>query len=319
MIKIYINDNMDLSEIVDTAEYTSTLNNGASVLKFECAFSQDIKYDMGDTVRLVVDDNVLFFGYLFDSTVSGQKIKFTCYDQLVYLAAKNSFMLKNQPLTQSINDISYLYSDGLRVRLGNIENTELNLKAKNVDDKSGLDVAYELIDENRLANGYWYALYDYNGALNLTDIVNMRLPIAIGDNSLGHDYEYSISIKNDTYNYIKSAKDDKASGTRNIFIAQDSKSIQKWGKLVYYNKINAELNDTQISQQSNMILLLKNRPTQQLRVNSLGDIRVRGGSGVKVEISDININFWAVVTKVVHKFKGNEHTMSLDLDWGGAI
>ena len=228
-------------------------------------------------------------------------------------------MLKNQPLTQSLNDISYLYSDGVRVRLGNIESTQINLKAKNVDDKTGLDVVYELINENRLLNGYWYALYDENGALNLTDVIDMRLPIVIGDNSLGNDYEYSISIKNDTYNYIKSAKDDKSTGTRNTFIAQDSRTISQWGKLVYYNKINADLNDQQITQQTNMLLSLKNRPTQQLTVNALGDIRVKGGSGVKVEIADIGINFWAIVTKVTHTFKGNQHTMNLTLDWGGAI
>jgi len=318
-MNIYINDDIDLAEVADNVEYTSIFNNGASTLKFECAFNKDIKYNLGATVRFVVDGKVLFFGYLFDVEVNRDKMSFTCYDQLVYLAAKNSFMLPNQPLTQSLNDIAYLYSDGVRVRLGSIDSTEINLKEKNVDDKTGLDVAYELIQENRLLNGYWYALYDQDGALNLTDVVNMRLPIIIGDRSLGHEYSYSASIKNDTYNYVKSAKDDKESGTRNIYVAEDSNTIAKWGKLVYYNKINADLNDMQIKQQTNMILSLKNRPTQQLTVNSLGDIRIKGGSGVKVEIADIDIDFWAIVTKVTHKFQGKNHTMNLTLDWGGAI
>ena len=317
MINLYINNNLNLADITDKVTLTSSFNNGASTLKFEFAF-EPININMGDTVRFVVDGTTMFFGYIFDISTNGKTIKITAYDQLVYLANKNSYILKSQPLTQSINDISYLYSDGVRVRLGSIDNTEVNLKAKNVDDKTGLDIINELIDENRILNGYWYALYDENGALNLTDVVNMRLPLVIGDDSLCTSYDFNASIKKDTYNYVKSAKDDKTTGTRNIYVVEDSDSIKKWGKLVFYNKINSDLNEQQIKQQSKMILELKNRVTKELTVEALGDVRVRGGSGLKIEIASIGVNFWAIVKRVQHNFNGNQHTMILTLDWGGA-
>ena len=172
---------------------------------------------------------------------------------------------------------------------------------------------YQSIKDNLVANGYWYALRDNFGALDLRDIVDLRLPIIIGDGSLGTDFDYEKSIDDDTFNYIKVAKDDKDKGVRNTYVSMDSSTIGKWGRLMYYDKVSADLNDSQLATRSRQLLQLKNRETQTLRVECIGDTRVFGGSGIKVMIAEAGLNLWAVVNSVTHEFTKNKHTMNLEL------
>ena len=60
------------------------------------------------------------------------------------------------------------------------------------------------------------------------------------------DSGYTVSIDDDTYNFVKVAKDDKKAGVRDVYIAEDSANISRWGKLMIYDKVTAGLNAAQL-------------------------------------------------------------------------
>ena len=64
------------------------------------------------------------------------------------------------------------------------------------------------------------------------------------------------------------------------------------------------------------LLLLKDRETETLSIDCIGDLRVRAGTGVKVQIKDAGVDLWAIVNKAVHSFNGASHTMKLDMKYG---
>lgn len=269
----------------------------------------------GSTVIFRYGDADVFYGFLFNSKQDKKTYKCIACDQLIYLAkAKGSLMRQIQTLDSFVNDVAYAI--GERMRLGGLDQTEYKLGKYNFDNVTYLDMLYQSIQDNLVGNGYMYTLRDNFGALDLTDTFDLRLPLVVGDESLAVDFEYSKSIDEDTYNYVKLAKDDKQKGVRDFYVAQDNASISKWGKLVLYEKITANLSDVQIAERANMILSIKNRETESLKIDCVGDVRVMPGSGIKIEIAEADLNMWAVVDSVTHDFGKDKHTMAVNLMFG---
>lgn len=268
----------------------------------------------GSTVIFTYGSANIFYGWLFKSVQDKKMIKCTCYDQLRYLVAKNTIMRQIETLDSFLNRVCASIGD--RIRLGSVDSTEAKLGKYFFDNKTHLDMLYQSINDNLLLNGYQYTLRDNFGALDLRDTLDLRLPLIIGDGSLATDYEYAKSIDDDTYNYIKVAKDNKDAGVRYTYIAEDSTNIAKWGKLMLYEKVDAGLNDSQLTERAKRLLAIKNRETETLTVECIGDTRIFGGSGIRVVISDAGIDLWAVVKNVTHTYKKNLHTMKLDLQFG---
>lgn len=317
---LLVNDT-DISEIAVNCRLKDNWNNGAGCFTFEYPSALCDMFPNGCTVIFTYQDTNLFYGWLFKSSRSRDRISCTAYDQLRYLKANNSTMRRVQTLSSFVNDVCASLGAAApgdnRMRLGTIDNTEVNLAKKMFDNKSYLDMLYTSIEDNLLLNGYWYTLRDNFGALELRDTYDLRIPLIIGDGSLANDFEYARSIDEDTYNYIKVAKDDKDAGVRNTYVAYDSGLISQWGKLVLYDKVTSEMNEAQLKQRAELILSSKNRETQTLKVDCTGDLRIRGGTGVKVEIAETGLDLWAVVDSVTHNFGKEIHEMTMNLMLGG--
>ncbi len=295
-------------------KYVSPWNNGAGTLTFQYPIKKAKQFPNGSTVTFTYHRAKIFYGWLFKSKQDKKVIKCTCYDQLRYFTAKNSILREIEPLDGFLKKVCASIQE--RISLGQIDSTEVNLGKYLFDNKTHLDMLYQSIQDNLLLNGYLYTLRDNFGALELRDTLDLRLPLVIGDRSLATEYDYTKSIDDDTYNYIKVAKDDKEAATRNTYIAEDSTNISKWGKLMLYEKVDANLNYSQLVERANRLLALKNRETETTTIECIGDTRVFGGSGAQVKIKDAGIDAWAVVTNATHTFKKDSHTMKLDVQFG---
>lgn len=307
-------DKSDLSEIAYNVKYESSWNNGPSILKFEYPSEKAPMYPNGCTVVFTYGSANIFYGFLFRTRQDKKSYQCTCYDQMRYLKSKNTILRQNETLSSFLNTVALNAGD--RIRLGNIDQTEYVLGKYLFDNKTHLDMLYQSIEDNLVANGYYYTLFDNFGALDLRDTLDLRLPLVIGDASLATGFTYEKSIDDDTYNYIKVAKDDKEKGVRNVYITQDSSNMAKWGKLMLYEKVSTDLNDVQLAERANQLLQIKNRETETLRMECVGDIRVHGGSGVNIQIAQAGINLWAVVDSVSHEFTRTNHTMTMNLIFG---
>lgn len=307
----------DLSEIAGNVKVQQPWNSGASTLRFEYPRQGGRRFENGSTVTFTYNGANIFYGYLQRTSGAREGFQCTCADQLRYFKPTNTILRKEMPLSDWVNTVALQVSDNDRIRLGNIDSTEVNLSKKLFDSQSHLDMLYDGIRENLGLNGYWYTLYDNFGQLDLVDTLDLRLPLVIGDESLCTGFEYTKSIDDDNVaNFIKLAKDDKDAGVRKVYIAQDSANIARWGKIMHFEKVGTNRNDAQMEQLAQMLLALKNKEAQTLRLEAMGDTRVHGGSGVKVELSQEGISGWMVVESVTHTFTSARHTMSMNMRWG---
>ena len=61
----------------------------------------------------------------------------------------------------------------------------------------------------------------------------MKIDMVVDDSAAG-DYDYKSSISAGTYDKIKLSYENKKTGKREIYIAQDGASINQWGVLQYW-------------------------------------------------------------------------------------
>jgi hypothetical protein len=126
-------------------------------------------------------------------------------------------------------------------------------------------------------------------------------------------FEYGRDIDQDTYNRIKLYRDNKETGKRELYVAQDSANIARWGVLQLYESVDEGLNAAQINELLTQLAKLKNREQKSLKIEAIGDIRVRAGMYVPIVIESLGINQPMMVDEVKHKFDGEDHTMDLTL------
>ena len=102
----------------------------------------------------------------------------------------------------------------------------------------------------------------------------MIVPILI-DEETGGNYDYQISIDSNVYNKIKLTFDNEETGKREVFIAQDTKNINNWGVLQYFEKLQKNENG---QAKADALLSLYNKKKRKLSISDvIGDLRVRAG------------------------------------------
>ncbi|HWP50748.1 MAG TPA: hypothetical protein VN626_03515 [Clostridia bacterium] len=303
----------DLTQIACNIKYTDQFNNGASSLTWDYPASKSGLFPEGSVVTFSHNGVNVFYGFLFISKAGPKTISCTAYDQMRYLKAQDFMNRKGETLDAFCKRLFAQFNE--RISVGQIDSTGAVLSDKIFDNKTYLDMIYQSISESLYLNGYYYALRDEFGALTLRDVYDLRQGLVIGDGSLATDYSYTRSIDSDTYNFVKVGQDNDATGQRDVYAAQDSPNITQWGKLMLYKTVSDQ-NEAQLKALAANILAVKNRATETLTVDCVGDLRVRAGVGLKVEISSVGVNLWAIVNRAVHSFNGAAHTMKLDLQYG---
>lgn len=175
-----------------------------------------------------------------------------------------------------------------------------------------LDIIYDGIKDTLTNKGEWYLLRDEFGKISLRNFTDLKLDLVLGDESLCYDYSFEKSIEDSFYNQIKLASDNESSGKRDVYIAKDGNSIDKFGILQYFEVLDKNINPSQARSKADMLLQLYNREVESLSLECLGDIRVRAGSSFYGRIEDAELNKSLIVHSVTHKFLP-VHTMSLEV------
>ncbi|MGE7718050.1 XkdQ/YqbQ family protein [Priestia megaterium] len=305
----------DVSEIVEGLSWkTSRIGKAGSVsfklVKGSPFESSNFTYNNGDIVRVRVDKTNVFHGYIFSIDEGrDEAVTITAYDQIRYLMNVDTYVFKGVTVTEILQRIAKDFG----LKLGTVADTGYKIPTMSEDSQKLLDIVTKGITLTFSNTGRDYCLYDDFGALCLRGINDVDLDLFIGDGSLMYDYEIKRSIDSDTYNRIKLFKDNKDTGNRELYIAQDSANIKKWGLLQLYQGVDEDMNKAQINALLSKLATLKNRETKSLKVNALGDIRVRAGMRVRIVISEYGVDQALLVDECSHDFDGAAHTMSLDL------
>jgi len=305
----------EISELVKSVSFTDKLNDGCSKLEFSY-IDDDLGIQNGSVVRFRYDDSRfryddsnIFYGYVFKHEQNKQKeITVTAYDQLRYCKAKDTIVVKND----TIDSLARKMCNYFALRVGTLTNTGYKLPVSVQDNKTWLDIIYTAISDTLTNTGKWYCLRDEFGSIGVRDLEELQLDLVLGDESLAYDYEYGKSIDDNFYNQIKIVSDNESTGKRDVYIARDSNSIEKYGLLQYFEVLDKNANPSQAKSKADMLLQLYNREVETLELSCLGDVRVRAGTSFFGQIEDIKLNKRLIVREVTHEFVP-VHTMSLEV------
>jgi len=283
-------------------------------LKFSVLKDNALNFTEGDAVKLTVNNIDMFYGFVFTKAHSSEnphKIDVTAYDQLRYFKNKDTYVYSNKTATEVIRMLAADF--GLNV--GSLEDTGYKIAARTEDNSTLFDIVENALDETLKARTQLYVLYDKVGKLTLQNAENMRLNLLLDADTVG-SYSYTSTIDSQTYNQIKVTYENSETGAREIFIAKDSSNINKWGLLQHTDTVEIPSSG---AAKANALLKLYNSKTRNLTVKEvLGDVRVRAGSSVVVQMSleDIKIQSFLMCEQVTHNFDDNQHTMSIKLRGG---
>lgn len=267
----------------------------------------------GAVVRAMDGKQKIFYGYVFKTGQGKDSIvTVKAYDQLRYLMFNDTFVIPAMTATKAIERIVKRASPNMKI--GFLADTGYTVPGVAEDDKKAFDVVSKYLDSTLIATNRNFVLFDNFGELELRDIVNMKLPddeFYIGEDSLLYDYTYEKSIDDETYNRVKLVHDNEKTGKREVYIAQDSGNIAKWGSLQKFKKVDANMEAAQIQDLANKMIQLHNREIESLDLSCLGDWRVRAGRFIYFYIEKLGISKYFMVDECQHDWNEGIHTMDL--------
>lgn len=319
MIDVKINNHdgteWDVSEIVSNITYkTSRIGKAGSLsltlLRGAIYQSNQFNFSNGDVIRVRKDGVDVFHGYIFTiDSGRDEAIKITAYDQIRYLMNQETYVFTNVTAKEVIERIAKDFN----LKTGTIANTGYKIPTMSEDGQKLLDIICKAITLTFSNTGKDYCLYDDFGLLTLRSVDDWTVDIYIGNESLMYDFNVKTSIDDDTYNRIKLYKDNQETKKREMYMAQDSVNIKRWGVLQLYQSVDEKMNEAQINELLKNLSTLKNRETKSLKISAIGDIRIRAGMRVRIVIEELGIDQHLLVDECSHNLDGAEHTMSLDL------
>lgn len=298
-------------------EWTTERRSTPGKLTFNVVNDATIEFAEGSAVRLKVDGEKIFYGFVFKKNRNkDQIITVTAYDQLRYLQNKDTYVYENKTASQLIKMIAADFN----LNVGSIENTSYIIDSRVEENTSLFDMVENALDLELTNKKEMFVLYDDFGALTLKNITSMYVAkngdYLMIDKDTGADFDYTSTIDSESYNKIKLTYDNEDTGKREVYIAKDSSNINKWGILQYFDTLQEGENG---QSKANALLSLYNSRTRNLKITDvIGDNRVRAGSMVVVNLhlGGVTLNNFMLVEKCTHKYNLNEHLMDLTLRGG---
>lgn len=295
--------------VKDEITWTTERKGAAGKLEFKIIKDNIINFEEGNPVAFKVDNTNLFYGFVFKKKRDKEKvITTTAYDQLRYLKNKDTKTYTNKRADELVKMIANEY----QLNVGILENTGYVIAKKAESNQELFDMILNALDETIRNRKEMYVLYDDFGKICLKNLERMKVGLII-DEETAQNFDYQSSIDTDTYNKIKLTYDNKETGKREVYIAQDTNNMNKWGVLQFFDTIDEKTNG---AVKATSLLKLYNQKTRNLEIKkAIGDIRVRGGSLiiVKLDLGDIKLQNFMLVEKAKHTFKNGEHFMDLTL------
>lgn len=296
-------------------QWQTHLKRNAGTLTFKVVKDATLNFTEGDAVRLKVDGQKVFYGFVFQKKRDKQGIiTVTAYDQLRYLNNQDTYVYSNK----TASEVVQMLAKDFNLQCGTLEDTKFKIESRVEDNQTLFDIIQNALDLTLTSKKEMYVLYDDFGKLTLKNIGNMKVGILI-DEDTGENFDYTSSIDGETYNKIKLVYENEESGKREIYIAQDGSNINQWGVLQYFETIDEKTNG---KAKADALLSLYNQKTRKLTIKgAFGDVRVRAGTlvAVSLNLGDIIANSFLLVEQAKHTFSESLHTMDLTLRGGEFI
>lgn len=303
----------NVSDIAEEASWSTTRVGKPSSFEFKLVdggMNQEAKFKVsnGDVVMVRDGDSNVFYGYVFKiGRNAEQSISVTAYDQTRYLLNKDTYVFKNV----ETGDVIKRIAADFKLKTGRIDSTGYKIPSMSEDGQTLFDIIEKANALTIIRANQFFVFFDDFGELSLRRVSNFVADFYVGEGSLLTGYDYAQDIDSDSYNKIKLYRDNKETGKRDVYLAQDSANMAQWGILQLYQSVDENLNEAQINEKLNQLTALKNREQRTLKLEAIGDLRVRAGMYLPILIPSLGLEKLMLVEETKHSFSGSDHTMSL--------
>lgn len=312
----------DISNTISDLEITTHIKDDPGKATFTIVSPyQQVTFNEGAGVEIRLNGYGIFKGFVFIKEISQTKhsIKVTCYDQLRYLKNKGAKVFKDKTSDQIFSLLcdEYVLKYSIRDKSTHI------CTARTEDNVTLYEMIQNALDDTLINTGEWFIIIDNFGTLEHVNVYSLQPCLLIGDNSGLTEFTYKTSIDSNTYNQIALYREDDESNSRKLLIHNDSakgdeSTMLQWGVLQMYEKVDSDMTDAQMEQRAISLLDMYNHKTRTLTLTSIGNVNVRAGSLLQVNIQDIGNmrinNEVVLVTDCTHSIKDSLHTMSLTVE-----
>ena len=283
----------------------------------KCSFSintnvNKLRFPMGSTVSLRVNNKGKFFGYIFSAEPDGDNVDIVAYNQLRYLKNNESYVLTGTTHEKIIK----LIANDFKLRLGTIEGVNYTLPERIEDNKALGDIIQRALDFTLQGTGKLFIIRDEFGYLCCRNTANLLTNIIVGDNSLLKNYKHKEEIDTNTYNSVKLYKDNKDTGKREVYIVKDSNNQKKWGMLQLFQSVDENATTVQIREKANQLLKIHNRIFRTLKLECKGILDLDVGDGIYLQLTDIpgiSFNQPVIITNIEDYYENGIHEMTLEV------
>lgn len=297
--------------VLEGIQWETCRKGSPGKLVFTVIKTEGIKFNEGDQVKLLVDDKVVFFGYVFvKSRNKDHHIEVTAYDQLRYLKNNFSYQFVGVRADQVLKRIA----DDFNLGVGKLPNTGYVIPRFEADNQSLFDIILTALDHTVINTKNLFYLYDDCGYLMLENIRDSKIDLIIHDGA-AEDFDYTSSIDSNTYNRVIVVSSEE-NGASKIEYEEDSgkdSNQERWGILQCV--VQAD-NGANAKEQAKALLKLHNRVQRSLTVSGVfGDVRAHAGKRVYLDfnLGDLPGKQDMLIEKAVHTFENGHHYMELQL------
>lgn len=186
------------------------------------------------------------------------------------------------------------------------------------DGTTFFDMINTSLEDTLLTKGKRYMLYDDpDGTVKHISVDSLRTNLVLGDSANLSTFKFEGSIE-DTSNVIQVIHEDGETKKRELRVARDNNSINRWGPLFHTETESGDVNTAQLQQKANLLLRKLNKEQKSLSLVALGDTKFRAGVSFLVSVSALSgvgvpHNQRVLATSVTHHFD-TKWTMDLECE-----
>lgn len=269
----------------------------------------------GDQVVFEWNGVLIFTGWIFKRTLTDKADwSIISYANSRYLKGTGTYVW---PATSSSERFERIMRD-LRLPYQVIHRNTHKVKEEVTDGTTFFDMVNQPIQSTLLSTGKRYMLYDDpNGTVKHISVDSLSTNLVVGDAANLSTFKFEGSIE-DTSNVIQVLHEDSETKKREIRVARDDKSVDRWGPLFHSETESGDVNTAQLQSKANSLLRKLNKEQKSLSLVALGDTKFRAGVSFLVsviELSGVGVphNQRVLATSVTHHFN-TKWTMDLECE-----
>lgn len=280
----------------------------ASICEFTC-FRYGVKFNSGNVVQVYINNKLYWQGYIMSYQCNGERyIDITAYDQLIYLQSKDVVIFKKKTATEVLK----YYANKEKLALGTVAKTQY-IHTEIFDGSSIYEIIDTFLSKDLIHKSNEYILYDSKGKIMLRNILNLVYNGYELSIDTCKEYTYTEDLTDGFYNEVICYYANDKTGTYDLYKAMNDNSIARYGRFTTTEQIQTQ---QQGKLKANALLDLYSKVPRKLSVSDcLGNIHVRDGTiiPVNLELENMNIKNYMIVSAATHTFAQGNYVMDLTL------